>query len=189
MPRLSIVTALAVLCFLPPLPGAAQGPGEVARLRRENELLKKEVELLKKEIELLKKELALKPGTEKKDGPARVTLNNVEYEFVHIKMDGNEGTMRIAATSKKGQQKIHGRGVRLLTADGKEYKIDVVNFGGKLTKTLPEDVRVLIDYPIRKVPAEFTEFATIILPNNTGSGFRADSDNPVILKGRFKVER
>jgi hypothetical protein len=189
MQRLSITSALALLCFLVPSAVRAQDADEVARLKRENELLKKEVEILKREVEILKKELVLKGGTDKKSDVANVTLNNVEYEFVHIKLDGAEATMRIAVTSKKGQQTIHGRGVRLLTAEGKEYKIPVVNFGGKLTQTMPEDVRVLVDYPIGKLPAEFKEFATIILPNNTGSGFRADEDNPVILKGKFKVER
>jgi hypothetical protein len=189
MGRFSIALSLVVLWLLTPSTAPAQDADEVARLRREVELLRKENELLRKEVELLKKELALRPGAEKKDGPARVTRNDVEYEFVHIRMDGFEGTMRIAVTSRKGQQTIHGRGVRLLTADGREYQVPVVNFGGKLTKTLPEDVRVLVDYPIGKVPAEFKEFAAIILPNNTGSGFRADADNPVTLKGKFKVER
>jgi hypothetical protein len=189
MRRLSIALSLVVPWLLTPSPASAQDAGEVARLRREIELLRKENELLRKEVELLKKELALRPGAEKKAGPAKVTLNNVEYEFVHIKLDGVEATMRIAVTSKKGQVTIHGRGVRLLTADGREYQIPVINFGGKLTKTLPEDVRVLVDYPIGKLPAEFREFATIVLPNNTGSGFRADADNPVTLKGKFKVER
>jgi hypothetical protein len=101
MRRTSIVLSLVVLQFLAASPAPAQDTGEVARLRRE-------IELLRKENELLRKKLTLNPGVERKDGPAKVTLHNVEYEFVHIKLDGAEATMRIAVTSKKGQRMIHG---------------------------------------------------------------------------------
>jgi uncharacterized protein (TIGR03067 family) len=53
--------ALTALFFLFTPATRAQDAAEVAKLRRENELLKKEIKLLKKEIELLKKEAKAQP--------------------------------------------------------------------------------------------------------------------------------
>ena len=61
MQKVVIFGALTALFFLVTPATRAQDADEVAKLRRENELLKKEVELLKKEIELLKKGAKAQP--------------------------------------------------------------------------------------------------------------------------------
>jgi hypothetical protein len=61
MQKVVIFGALTALFFLFTPATRAQDADEVAKLRRENELLKKENELLKKEIELLKKEAKAQP--------------------------------------------------------------------------------------------------------------------------------
>ena len=61
MQKVVIFGALTALFFLFTPATRAQDADEVAKLRRENELLKKENELLKREIELLKKEAKAQP--------------------------------------------------------------------------------------------------------------------------------
>src|SRR5437870_5314132 len=61
MQKVVIFGALTALFFLFTPATRAQDADEVAKLRRENELLKKENELLKKEIELLKKAAKAQP--------------------------------------------------------------------------------------------------------------------------------
>ena len=61
MHKVVIFGALTALFFLFTPATPAQDAEEVAKLRRENELLKKEIELLKREIELLKKEAKAPP--------------------------------------------------------------------------------------------------------------------------------
>src|SRR5258708_35962609 len=61
MQKVVIFGALTALFFLFTPAIRAQDADEVAKLRRENQLLKKEIELLKKEIELLKKEAKAQP--------------------------------------------------------------------------------------------------------------------------------
>jgi uncharacterized protein (TIGR03067 family) len=61
MQKVVIFGALTALFFLFTTATRAQDADEVAKLRRENELLKKEIELLKKEIELLKKQAKAQP--------------------------------------------------------------------------------------------------------------------------------
>src|SRR6266446_6724904 len=67
MQKVVIFGALTALFFLFTPATRAQDADEVAKLRRENELLKKQVELLKNEIELLKKEAEAQP--ERAGGP------------------------------------------------------------------------------------------------------------------------
>ncbi len=83
MQKIVMFGALTALCFLFTPATRAQEADEVAKLRRENELLKKEVELLKKEVELLKKEAKAKPGA--KTGAKSRTealVGGVEYKLV-----------------------------------------------------------------------------------------------------------
>src|SRR6266850_6124020 len=61
MQKVVIFGALTALFLLFTPATRAQDADEVAKLRRENELLKKENELLKREIELLKKEAKAQP--------------------------------------------------------------------------------------------------------------------------------
>src|SRR5438874_10173586 len=61
MQKVVIFGALTALFFLFTPATRAQDGDEVAKLRRENELLKKEIERLKKEIELLKKAAKAQP--------------------------------------------------------------------------------------------------------------------------------
>ena len=159
---------------------------EIAALKKENELLKKEVELMKKELEQLKGQAGDKAK------PAKVTRDDIEYEFVSIKLDGNVGSMKLAITAKKAGKVLDTNGIRLIAADGTEHKaplIGVLKEGGLQTGRLPEDVRTVVEFKIGRVPAEITEFTTILLPGVFGGRGKARLDNPVVLKGVFKVER
>src|SRR6266436_7272511 len=77
MQKVVIFGALTALFFLFTPATRAQEADEVAKLRRENELLKKEIELLKKEIELFKKEAKAQP-----DGAGGPKTGDKELELV-----------------------------------------------------------------------------------------------------------
>ncbi len=169
---------------------------ELIALKKENELLQKENDLLKREVELLKKEAsqAKAPGGGPAKGgePVKVTRDNVEYEFVSIKMDGNVGYMRLAITARRADATLNTQGIRLIAADGTEHKvplIGVLKSSGLQTGRVPEGVRTIVEFKIGQVPAEITEFATIVLPGIYGGSAREKLKNPVILRGAFKVER
>lgn len=160
---------------------------DAAALARENALLKKKVELLRREVELLKAQLAAKGG--RPAGSGKATVDDVEYEFVSLKMNGNEGVLRIAATSKRGDKRLIGQlPIRLLAADGNEHRTPAPTTNRPIR--LIEGVRQEVEFRAGKVPTEVKVFTTIVLPGTGGGkGFAGARDNPVVLKGRFEVER
>jgi hypothetical protein len=191
--------ALILGALLPTGQADAQNPDEVVKLKREIELMRKENELLNREITLLKQEIAqLRAGTKPdpvkpKAGRAGVTTrDDIEYEFVSIKMDGNVGYMKLAITAKKADKVLDTQGIRLIAAEGTEHKaplMGVINSNGLQTGRLPEGVRTVVEFKIGQVPGEIKEFTTILLPGVYGPNPRERLKNPVVLKGSFKVER
>lgn len=169
---------------------------ENALLRKENELLKKENELLKREIMLLKAEAPGAGGSGSgsgSEGPVRTTRDDVVYEFVSITMDGNQGTLKLAITARKPDKVLNTQGIRLVAPDGTEHaapRIGVLRDRGLQTGRLPQGVRTIVEFRIGQVPDEVDEFSAIVLPGVYGSGaMRKSLANPVMLKGRFKVDR
>jgi uncharacterized protein (TIGR03067 family) len=77
MQKVVIFGALTALFFLFTPATRAQDADEVAKLRKENELLKKEIEQLKKEIELLKKGAKAQP-----DGTGGAKTGGKELELL-----------------------------------------------------------------------------------------------------------
>ncbi len=162
---------------------------QLKHLKEENERLKKQIQLLRKELELLKGPMG-EPA--KPAAATKVTRDNVEYEFVSIKMDGNVGYMKLAITAKKADKVLNTQGIRLITADGTEHKaplIGVLKSNGLQTGRLIDGVRTVVDFKIGAIPSDITEFATIMLPGVHGGSTREALKNPVLLKGSFKVER
>src|SRR5687768_7876364 len=109
MTKTAMFGALVALLSTFALPTQAQDAGE-ATLRREVDLLKREVDLLKREVELLRKENEQlkeakgKAGADKAGGGAKVTVDDLEYEFVSLRLNGAKGELRLAVTSKKGSK-------------------------------------------------------------------------------------
>ncbi len=158
-------------------------------LKEENELLKKQVQALTRELEELKAPMGAQA---KAPAATKVTRDDVEYEFVSIKMDGNVGYMKLALTAKKPDKVLNTQGIRLITAEGTEHKaplIGVLKSNGLQTGRLIEGVRTITDFKIGAVPSDITEFTTIMLPGVHGGSTREKLKNPVVLKGSFKVER
>lgn len=191
MSKIVLLTAMFVIVYLCPSLVTAQTASEFATLKTENELLQKENELLKKEIDLLKKQLEGQPVTGKKEKPSKVTLHGVEYEFISLKMDGNQGHLTIAATNKSGKPKpfMLNAPVKLTTADGKQHRSGVGKAATGRPWELQQDLRVEIPLKMGNIPSDFKEVETILLEVVDGQGFQAARSNPLILKGPFQVER
>lgn len=191
-----LFNSLVAICCLCPSSLMAQAASEFETLKKENELLMRENALLKKEIELLKKQIESNGGpdkaaTDKKDKPGRATLHEVEYEFISLKMDGNEGHLIVAATNKSGKPKpfMLNAPVKLTTAEGKQHRSGVGKAATGRPWELQPDLRVEIPMKMGNIPSDFKEVDTILLEVVDGQGFRAARSNPLILKGPFKVER
>jgi hypothetical protein len=141
MVKFAMSGALVVILTLATTMARAQNSDEVARLRRENELLKKENELLKKEIELLKKEPKSKPDDPKTDSkPPRTKateLGSVEYELIKCARDPKKSTrvtFTFAVLDEKGAvQTVHGcKGLTLTTSDGKTVDGKIVKVSDEM---------------------------------------------------------
>jgi hypothetical protein len=127
MQKVVIFGVLTALFFLLTPATRAQDADEVARLRRENEMLKKEIELLKKEIELLKKDAKSKPdgAEDPKTGAKSVTkatVDDVDFELVGCTRKGNKVTFTISMLCDKEDKLMGGAGAKgyglFLTASG-----------------------------------------------------------------------
>ena len=149
--------------------------------------LERENARLKNELAEAKGQQAPNPPNEKPEA-VKTTLNGIEYEFVEIVRNGNLAVLRLAVTAKNSdallvsQMKIH-----VISTDGTQHDSAMGSSGGKQPKLL-HNVRKVIDFDLGKLPANMTEITTIILPGKGGSGFRAAAQNPVLLKGNFKVQ-
>jgi hypothetical protein len=150
---------------------------------------------LEQENARLKMELAEARGKSEHAGPeatppARTTLDGVEYEFVAIRRNGNQATMRLAITAKRADAILLNQlRIRLIATDGNEYFSPVGSSGGidHAAAKLFEGIRKEIEFDLGKLPSDMNEFSTIILPGVGGKGFAKAKNNPVILKGWFKV--
>ena len=189
--KFMLMTSFLAPAILSHTTSSVYATDEVATLKKENELLTKENELLKKEIELLKKQIEGKSDRDKKEKPDKVTLHGVEYEFISLKMDGNEGHLIVAATNKSGKPKsfILNAPVKLTTADGKQHRSGVGKAATGRPWELQQDLRVEIPMKMGNIPSDFKEVDTVLLEVVDGQGFKAARSNPLILRGPFKVER
>lgn len=122
---------------------------------------------------------------------AKVTREDVEYEFDSITMDGNMAIMKLAVTAKAPNKALNTQGIRLITSDGVEHKapLNSVLINPGPAAQLPVGVRTIVAFRIGYVPDEIEEFNTIILPGVYGRMERQRRNNPVVLKGEFRVER
>jgi hypothetical protein len=147
MQKVVIFGVLGALFFLPTPATRAQDSDEVAKLRRENELLKKEIELLKKEVELLKKEAKAKPEgagdpkTEEKPRTKATELGFVEYELVKCVRDPKvrtRVTFSFAVRDEFGKanvETVHGcKGMTLTTSGGKALEGKVVYVSNNMVR-------------------------------------------------------
>jgi hypothetical protein len=152
MVKLAMSGALVAMLTLVTTVARAQDPDEVARLRRENELLKKENELLKKEIELLKKEAKAKldaakdPKTEEKPPRTKAyEFGSVEYELVKCARDPKNRTrvtFTFAVLDEKGiVQTVHGcKVLTLTTSDGKTLDGRIVTVSDEMVRLTKGEV-------------------------------------------------
>ena len=201
MQKLAILAAFTVFLGLFPGCAQAQETGEASRLRaqidlltKENELLKKENEILKKELALLKKEGAGKPGPiTKPGGSAKDTIDDVEYEFVSLKIrNHDECVLQIALTSRNGSKRprLHlPSQVSAYTASGTECIFRPQAADAR--NSLEEGVRVIFVLEAVNFPKDIGEFASIRINRGIASARGSTGQGqgkPAILKGSFPVE-
>ena len=175
--------ALGLLFFLLTPATWAQDSEEVAKFRRENELLKKEVELLKKEVELLKKESKANSDgsrdskSEEKPRTKDVEFGFVEYELVKCVRDRkvrNRVTFLFAVRDefwKANVQTVHGcKALSLTTGDGRPLEGKVVyvsNENVQLTKGEWSKFQVSYD----GVDGDINSFEEVTLTMGSQFGF------------------
>ena len=138
-------------------------------------------------------ELKSKQPEAASDGQAKVTINDIEYEFISIHRNGKLATMKLGLTAKKGDPRLLWQmKIRLIGANSEEYLTPYGTAGGKGDQSgirLLEGIRREVVFDLGALPSSMNEISTIIIPAaNSGGGPHKARANPVILRGNFKVE-